>query len=55
MIQWCIISILSLIAILYLIRRLVSHFSSSTCDNCSVCVSIDFDKITEQIEKDKNA
>ena len=53
MIQWVIIGCLVLVSVVYLVNKLVKHFTSTTCDNCSACGSIDFEEIARKIESDK--
>lgn len=52
MIQWIVIIALVAVSLYYLVKRLIGHFSSKTCDNCSACASIDFKKIEEAIKKE---
>lgn len=52
MIQWLIIGCLSIGSIVYLLNRLIKHFRSQSCDNCSACGSIDFEEIARKIELD---
>lgn len=54
MIQWVIIGCLVVVSIAYLLNKLIRHFTSSSCDNCSACGSIDFEEIARKIELDKN-
>ena len=52
MIQWLIIGGVTLGSIAYLVSKLISHFKSKTCDNCSACGSINFEEIARKIELD---